>query len=166
MASWKPAPLSGFLFFKAFSGFHLACREVQPAGWLSTQRRVWCGCDWQGHGVLSGRFWFRNQVVLGNFNGIASSDLKLSFKHRDAHPFLSPFLLLFICNSCGETERSVLFPGLCYFFLSPCLWSLKYLSNARRLVCPGRVRIVYNGRDHSCCCLSTCSCLDRGSTER
>lgn len=29
---------------------------------------------------------------------------------------------------------------------------------------PWRVRIVYNGRDHSCCCLSTCSCLDRGST--
>lgn len=45
--------------------------------------------------------------------------LKVPFKHRDARPSVCPFLLLCICNSRGETEKSPLFPDLWFSSLSP-----------------------------------------------
>lgn len=108
-----------FLFFKASPVFHLACREAQPAGWLSTQRRVWWGCDWQGHGVLSRRFWFRNQVISGNFTGIASSDLNWSCFSNTGMLIL--FYALFFYSSAILVGRQ---RGLCYFLVHAIFSSL------------------------------------------
>lgn len=165
-------PLLGlgfFYFFKASPVLFHVCREAQPAGWLSTQEKIWCGCDWQDHDVLSGRLRFRNRIALGNCNGIASSELNWKcLSNIGMLVLLYPLSFYYPSSVLMGRQR-----GVCYFLVcaflpslpSPCPSLLKYLSNARRLVCPGRVRIVYNGRDHSCCCLSTCSCLDRRSTQ-
>lgn len=165
---WHLGKTASFLNFFPPQSFPCFSSCLQ-GGWLRTQEKVWCGCDWQGHDVLSGRLCFRNKIALGNCNGIASSDL--SWKCLSNIGMLVLFYPLSFYNLSSilmGRQR-----GVCYFLVcaflhslpSPCLSPLKYLSNARRLVRPGRVRIVYNGRDHSCCCLSACSCLDRGSTK-
>lgn len=106
---------------------------------------------------------------MRNCNGTASIEWLLNRKYLSntgVLTLLCPLSVpLSICTSLGKRASVNSWPMLFFPFPSPCLSPLKHLSNARRLVCPRRLRIVYNGKDPSCCCSSACSCLDRGSME-
>lgn len=106
---------------------------------------------------------------MRNCNGTTSIEQLLSRKclsNMGVLILLCPLSIPFsICTSLGK-QASVNSWSMFFFpFPNLCLSPLKHLSNARRLVCPRRLRIVYNGKDPSCCCSSACSCLGRGSTK-
>lgn len=117
----QPPPFSIFFFFLNFLCFSSCLWGVLPTGWLSTQEKIWCGCDWQGHDVLSGRLCVRNKTALGNCNGMVSRELSWKCLSTIGMLVLLYRLSFYYPSAIlGRRERSLLFPMSTLFFpLSP-----------------------------------------------